>query len=111
MTDKERLDDLLKRWPWSNPGRDLDSDIDFVVGLAWRALVAEERLRIILNDAAVDSDRDAALVAATTARTVQDVVNEIMAGHFLHDDAPPKRFAREVCAMLGRKYNLTEYPK
>lgn len=43
------------------------------------------------------------VVGATREETVERVVSLIEGGHFLHDDAPAARFAREVVAAIRRE--------
>ena len=44
------------------------------------------------------------LVEQAKQKTAREIIDEIMGGSFLHDDSPPKLFAKEVTAMLKRKY-------
>ena len=44
------------------------------------------------------------LVEQAKQKTAREIIDEIMGGSFLHDDSPPKQFAKEVTAMLKRKY-------
>jgi hypothetical protein len=74
---------------------------------ASQALLAEERAELSFWRA---MDKD-----LTTGESIKDKIRQeaareicarIMGGSFLHDQAPPKMFAREVSTMIKAKFKL-----